>query len=140
MGYAFVDRTADVAADLTGTILSELFVSAAQALTATITDIEQVRVLETGDVRLEAGSLDDLLVDWLNELLYRFEVQNLLVHGAVVKVEQRDGRWHLTAVISGDRFDSSRHSSRVLVKGATYHGLRVARDGDTWRARIVFDI
>jgi len=35
MGYTFIDHTADVAADLTGRTLAELFASAAQALTET---------------------------------------------------------------------------------------------------------
>jgi SHS2 domain-containing protein len=82
MGYSFVDHTADVAVDLTGRTVEELFASAAQALTDTLTHLDAVRPLVTQSVTLESGALDDLLVDWLNELLYRFEVQNVLVSDA----------------------------------------------------------
>lgn len=140
MGYRFVDHTADVAADLTGASLGELFLSAAQALTDTITELSSVRPSVTQVVTLESGAVDDLLVDWLNELLYRFEVQNMLVFQASVTVEQRGSRWLLDATIAGEPFDPDRHPSRVLVKSATYHGLKIAREQGTWRARIVFDI
>jgi len=43
MGYRFIDHTADVAADLTGGTLEELFLSAAQALTDTITELSAVQ-------------------------------------------------------------------------------------------------
>lgn len=140
MGYSFIDHTADVAADLSGRTLGELFTSAAQALTDTLTELPRVRGSVTQPVTLESGTLEDLLVDWLNELLYRFEVQNVLVCDAAVTIAQTGERWHLTGTIAGEPFDAGRHPSRVLVKGATYHGLHVTRQDDEWHARIVFDI
>jgi protein archease len=140
MGYTFIDHTADVAADLTGRTLEELFASAAQALTDTLTERSQVHTVITQSVTLQASTPEDLLVDWLNELLYRFEVQNLLVFDATVTIEEANGRWQLGATIAGEMFNPARHPSRVLVKSATYHALSVARRDDGWHARIVFDI
>jgi SHS2 domain-containing protein len=140
MGYTFIDHTADVAADLTGRTLEELFASAAQALTDTLTERAQVHTVITQSVTLEAPTPEDLLVDWLNELLYRFEVQNVLVFDATVTIEETNGRWQLGASIAGEMFNPARHPSRVLVKSATYHGLTVTRHNGEWRARIVFDI
>ena len=140
MGYAFIDHTADVAADLTGRSAEELFSSAAQALTDTITDLSTVAPVVTQSVTLESSSLEDLLVDWLNELLYRFEVQNLLVSDATVTLRETAGRWNLEGRVAGETFDPAKHPSRVLVKGATYHGLHITREQATWKTRIVFDI
>jgi SHS2 domain-containing protein len=140
MGYTFIDHTADVAADLTGATAADLFTSAAQALTDTITDRSHVAPVVTQSVTLESGGLEDLLVDWLNELIYRFEVQNMLVSDATVTLREAAGRWHLGATIAGEPFDPARHPSRVLVKSATYHGLAVKESVHGWTARIVFDI
>lgn len=140
MGYTFIDHTADVAADLTGRTLAELFVAAAQALTDTVTALDRVHPVVTQFVTVEAATLEDLLVDWLNELIYRFEVQNMLVSGAMLDIDERAGRWHLSATIAGEMLDPSRHPSRVLVKSATYYGLVVTRQDEAWRARIVLDI
>jgi SHS2 domain-containing protein len=81
-----------------------------------------------------------LLVDWLNELLYRFEVQNMLVSDATVALREAAGQWYLEASIAGEPFDAARHPTRVLVKSATYHGLHITREAGTWKARVVFDI
>src|SRR3954465_13975237 len=97
MGYRFIDHTADVAADLTGETLEELFLSAAQALTDTMTELSGVGSSVTQSVTLESGTVEDLLVDWLNELLYRFEVRNMLVATASVAVEGRKTRGWLDA-------------------------------------------
>jgi len=140
MGYTFIDHTADVAADLTGRTLEEHFASAAQALTDTLTERSQVHTVITQSVTLEAPTLEDLLVDWLNELLYRFEVQNVLVFDATVTIEEASGRWQLGATIAGEMFNPARHPSRVLVKSATYHGLSVSKSAHGYSARIVFDI
>ena len=140
MGYAFIDHTADVAADLTGRSVDELFLFAAQALTDTITDIRTVQPVVTQSVTLEAHSPEDLLVDWLNELLYRFEVQNVLFSDGAVTVREVGERWHLAARITGEPFEPTRHPSRVQVKSATYHGLNVTHTSGTWNARIVFDV
>ena len=140
MAHRFIDHTADVAADLDGGSLEELFVSAAQALTDTITALDTVRPLVTQPVTIEAATVEDLLVDWVNELVYRFEVRNLLVATADVRIEQHDGRWALSGTVRGDTFEPARHPSRVLVKSATYHGLHVTRAHGKWTARVVFDI
>ena len=140
MGYTFIDHTADIAAELTGRTAEELFRSAAQALTDTITHLSSVQPSVTQSVTLESGSLEELLVDWLNELLYRFEVQNMLVSDTTVTLRQADGRWHLAASITGELFDPARHPIRVLVKSATYHGLHLVGEPGSWRARIVLDV
>ena len=140
MGHTFIDHTADVAADLDGGTLGELFASAARALTDTITPLENVRPSIPQSVTAEAATLEDLLVDWLNELLYLFEVQNILFSQFDVAIDGTEGRWRLAATLGGEPFDPARHSTRVLIKSATYHGLRVTCEDGTWRARIVFDI
>ncbi len=138
--YTFIDHTADVAADLTGRSPAELFASAAHALTDTITDRTLVSAETAERVQVESGSLEDLLVDWLNELLYRFEVRNLLVRDAEVALTPDGDRWQLDATVRGEAFDPARHPMRVLVKSATYHSLHIVERDGHWSARIVFDI
>jgi SHS2 domain-containing protein len=140
MGHRFIDHTADVAADLDGATLGELFASAARALTDTMTPLDGVAASLSEPVALEAGTLEDLLVDWLNELLYRFEVRNMLFASADLAIDERSGRWVLSGTVTGELFDAPRHPMRVLVKSATYHGLHVSHAADGWHARVVFDI
>ena len=91
---------------------------------------------------VEAADAEALLVDWLGDLLYAFEVDSLLFHDAAVEVEEdSDGRFRLAARARGERYDPARHPIKVLVKAATYHGLEVRRDdGGGWHGRVIFDI
>ena len=140
MARAFFDHTGDVGVSLRGSTVSELFREGALAFTETLTDLFNVRAQSPHRIELAAAGLDDLLVDWLGELLYRFEVQNLLVSRADVEVRQTQDGWSLAAVVWGESFDAARHQIQVLVKGITYHRLRITGDADRWHTDVVFDI
>jgi protein archease len=140
MGRTFFDHTGDVAVSLDSPTAAGLFAEAALAFTDTLTDLAQVRTISSQRVELTAAGLDELMVEWLGELLYRFEVQNLLVAAADVQLDDREAAWSLGATIHGEDFDPGRHHIKVLVKGITYHRLHVVDDGDGWRTDVVFDI
>ena len=140
MAYEFFDHTGDVGVSLTGRTLDELYASAALAFTDTITPLEGVEPRQPEELDLAAPELDLLLVDFLSELLYRFDTRGVLMREAQVEVRERDGGWALQGTLVGERHDPARHPVRILIKAVTYHGLEIARQDDEWRCRIVFDI
>jgi SHS2 domain-containing protein len=91
--------------------------------------------------RLGAPALDLLLVEWLEELLFRLDAHGeLWCQHEVRVVEGRSGRYLLAAISRGEPFDPARHPQKVQIKAVTYHALEVARDPGGWRARVLFDI
>lgn len=141
MTYRFVDHTADVGAEIEARTLAGLFSEAALAFTDAVTRLPEVRTRRVHTVSLAADDLETLLVDWLQELLYLFEVDGLLVREADVKVREDDGEVRLEATLRGESYDPRHHRVKVLVKGVTYHGLEVTgSDGAGWHARVIFDI
>jgi SHS2 domain-containing protein len=139
-GFTFVDHTADVAVRLRGATIDDLFAAAAGALTAAITVPEAVAPRRSFTVALEASDVELLLVDWVGELLYRFETEQLLVATAQARVAEKDGRWRVDAEISGETRDPARHPIKVLVKAATFHGLRIERGPNGYETLLIFDI
>jgi SHS2 domain-containing protein len=139
-GFTFVDHTADIAVRLEGATLDDLFAAAAGALTAAMTDRDGVEPHATLTVRLEAADVELLLVDWLGELLYRFEVDRFLVRDARPRVIENRGRWVLTATVNGEPRDPARHPIKVLIKAVTYHGLKIERSELGYETLLVFDI
>ena len=136
-----LDHTADAGIEVRATGLDELFADAAAGLCATITDPAGVARDDAAEVAVEAPDLERLMVDWLEELLFRFDVERLLPAEAAVSVgEQSGGGWRLRARVRGERFDPDRHPLAVTVKAITYHGLSVERDAEGWRATVIFDI
>jgi SHS2 domain-containing protein len=80
------------------------------------------------------------MVEWLGELVYRFEVDGLLFRNAEVRIEESGGRFRLAARARGEPYDTGRHPLEVQVKGVTYHELRVERRDGEWVGRVVLDI
>lgn len=140
MPYEFFDHTGDVGVSLTGRTLDELFGSAAQAFADTITPLDGIEPRRPEELDVAAPELDLLLVDFLSELLYRFDTRRTLVRDAQVEVRERDGGWALRGTLIGERHDEARHPIRVLIKAVTYHGLEIRRQGSEWHSRVVFDV
>jgi SHS2 domain-containing protein len=90
-------------------------------------------------VTLEGPELDLLLVDWMSELLYRFETGNFLVARAAVELVTADV-YRLGARIEGEPLDPARHPMKVLLKAVTYHGLEIKEEAGHWIATVIFDI
>jgi len=135
--YEMVDHTADIGVVLSGESLSDLFAAAGAVLAELIYDPAEVAERETREVALEAASSEDLLVKWLNELLYVREVGDFL--WKTVEVETGDGT-RLTATLRGEVFEEGKHVPRGGLKAATYHQLRISRERDAWSARVIFDV
>jgi SHS2 domain-containing protein len=140
MPHWFFDHTGDVGVHLSAGTVPELFREAALAFTETLTDPERTRVSSHDEIGLEAPTLDDLLVEWLTELLYRFEVRNLLPIDAELSVRESGDAWELRGRVASDAFDPERHPIKVAVKGITYHRLEVRRGNGGWETAVVFDI
>jgi len=140
MPYSFFSHTGDIGLTLTGQSLDELFADAAVALTEAMTDHALVRARQSAVVELRSAAVDLLLVEWLNELVFRFETEDLLVARAAVGVAQESGEWVLGGSVDGESLDRARHPIKLLVKAATYHALEVRRTAEGWRATVVLDV
>lgn len=140
MSYSFFSHTGDVGLRVRARSLDDLFADAAIALTDTVTDHRLVAATRSADVRLRSTAIDLLLIDWLNELVYRLEIDGLLVARVQVRVTAAAGEWTLRGSVDGDRLDPARHPIKTLVKAATYHALEVRQAGSEWHATVVLDV
>ena len=135
--YRQIPHTADLAWRLWGKDLPELFENAGRALSATLTDIRFLRRRETRQVSLESSDREALLVDWLNHLLYLFDIDGFLGRDFQVGVLTSE---RLEARVEGEIFDAARHPSKTAVKAATFHQLAIVPADDGWRATVVLDL
>jgi SHS2 domain-containing protein len=88
------------------------------------------------DIELTAPDMESLLVDWLNELVYIFDVENMLFKR--FDISQLDQNW-LKARVYGEKVDAARHEIKLGVKAATYHMLQIVSNNG-YQARVIFDI
>ena len=135
--YRQLPHTADLAWRLWGASLPELFENAGRALSATLTDRRYLRGRVTREVSLTSVDREALLVDWLNHLLYLFDVDGFL--GRDFQVESLTGE-RLEARVTGESFDPDRHPELTAVKAATFHQLSIVPVKDGWEATVVLDL
>ena len=134
------DHTADVGLKVNGVDLDDLFQTAAEAvfdyIVANRADVRH-SVQET--VQLVSEDTGDLLITWLNELIFRSETKHRLYAGFEVSVAE-DGR-SLVATIVGEPVDRDRHQLDHEVKAVTRHGVDLQHlENDGWVAEFILDI
>ncbi len=117
--------------------MNGLFEEAGRALFAAIvTNFDEVRALQQRTFQLGAERHDELLRDWLAELLYAFHADRMVF--AEFKADVGGGR--LTATACGEPIDPNRHQFDAEIKAVTYHGLKVEHDNFGWLAEVIVDI
>ena len=99
-------------------------------------DLKDVSDTLCREVKVTAESQEDLLVAWLNELLYLFEVENVLF-GKFRISEFTETR--LRSKCYGELIDPARHKIKMGVKATTYHMLKIERKNG-FRVQVLFDI
>ncbi len=135
--FRYLDHTGDVGVEVFGDTLEALFAHAGEAFTDVVTDPGTVKATAAVELAVDAPDLEQMLVEWLTELIYRFEAHGRLFRRYDIRFP--DDR-RLRATAWGEPYDPGRHSIRTTVKGATYHQLEVRRTGHGWRARVIFDL
>jgi len=134
--FEVIDHTADIGIAAYGEDLKEAFANAAYALFSLMADLDGVDDASCYQVDVTAEDRSELLVAWLNELIYLFEVENVLFKRFEIgKIEET----RLRARCYGEKIDTERHRIKLGVKAATYHMLKV-EEGDGFRVQVLFDI
>ena len=144
MPYRFVENltVADLAFVAHGKTLEELFASAGQAVTAAmVKDLRTIRRREDRSFDLVFEELDLLLFNFLQEIIYFKDADQLLLSRFQLTIQPKNGRsYHLVGRGQGERIDPDRHPLLVDVKAVTLHKFEVVKREGAWRATVVLDI
>ena len=135
--YELIDHTADIGLRIFGQDLSDLFRNAGYALFDIITDISKVSPRQKRRFSLQRDCMEELLVEWLNRLLYVFDTEQLLFSSFHV-FEITDTR--IEAEAAGELYNKDIHPVKTEVKAVTYHNLNITEVNGVWQATTVLDI
>ena len=134
--FETIDHTADVGIVAYGADIRQAFANAARGLFSLITELDDVEEVTSRDIELTASDEESLLVGWLNELVYRFDTEGIILKRFdIIHMDNTQ----LKARGYGEKIDSSKHKLKREVKAATYHMLEVDKNNGC-RVQVLFDI
>ena len=134
--FEIVNHTADVGIIAYGADVNQAFANVARALFSLITELGDVEEVLHRDIVLTAPDQESLLFEWLNELIYLFDTENIIFKRFDIT---QISNTQIRARSYGEKVDSSKHKLKTGVKAATYHMLKVDKDNGC-QVQVLFDI
>ena len=142
MTYRFLPHTADILVEIEAPTFAELLQEASAVARRLLAGESAVAASVARPVGVSGTSLDDLLFEYLRELLYQFATDGFIP--ARLEPDElhvtRMGPAALAGTVFGERFDAARHETQPEIKAVTRHGLQVTETPDGFRAEILFDV
>lgn len=142
--YTILDHTADTGFEVFGKTKEELFANSVAALFDLILDQSGGQPASPGEreeeksIAVEGGDIEDLLVNFLREVLYLFNGKKwVLTNCRPVEITDKS----IDAQLFGEPYDQQKHHVKTEIKAVTYHDLSVAKTSEGgWKARVIFDV
>ena len=136
--YEQIEHTADLAARIYAEDLPGLFENAAFAMFDMIgRQPKNSSGKQNCSVDVDGVDHEDLIVNWLNELLYLFEDRHILFNEFLVK---ELGKGHIKAEVRGVKIPEDGGLIEREIKAATYHDIEIKKTGEGYVVRLVFDV
>jgi SHS2 domain-containing protein len=135
--YQVSEHASDLTMRIVGKTEADLLGNSAFALFDFMTDLEKVQPLESLLVEAEGIDQDDLMVNWMRELLYVFQVSGYLLKE--FKIQEIKDK-HVRAEVRGEKFNPDAHEIRQELRSVLYEQCRMEKTGNQWTARLTFEI
>ena len=135
--FRTLEHTADVGFEAFGSTREEVFTNAARALVDIIVDLDSIQAVGEVSLQIQGPDPESLLVNWLSEILFLHDAEGWLFRDFEVRSLQDNS---LSALARGEKYERSRHQTKLLVKAITYHQLALEKTPGGWRAQVYVDI
>ena len=135
--FEIVDHTADIGIKAYGSTLKELFENAALGMFNIIADIEGIKPSTEIEVKAEGIDKEELLIAWLEELLYNFYTKNVILSEFDIS-ELTETK--LTAKAKGRFIGENKNRLKTEIKAATRHEIKINKENDRYEAQVIFDV
>lgn len=135
--HIFLNHTADIAFDVEADSLEELFIESFNGWLESVVEIKNYESNGEVEIKLASDSLEQLLVDFLNEVNYLLTVKKILCV-EIVRLEINE-EYVLNGVLKKYVLnDPSLHKEEI--KSVTYHQMNIKKVESKYYVRVVFDI
>lgn len=135
--YEIFEHTADIGVRIIGKDLKELFKNAGLAIfqVSSRKQFTKNKKHSAITIKQKAGNLEELFINWLNELLSLSAANSLIFHN--IKISRLEGN-NLEALCTGS--DIANYKVNIEIKAATYCELNIEKTSSGWAAKVIFDV
>src|SRR3989338_2137285 len=137
--FEFLEHTGDVKFRAYGKNVGEVFQNCALAVSSVFSRNGEINETGKKEFVLSENNYESLLYQFIEELIYLFDVDAFVVSRAEVKLTEENGKITAYVLVYGD--DASNYSDLDAIKSPTYAEMYVKQlKNKTWEAQVVVDV
>lgn len=139
--FEYFDVTADIGFWAYGKCLEEAYENAALAMFNVMTDVNKVNSTQKYEFDIESEDLVSLLYDYLEELLFLFDVELIFFSKFQININKQDnGEYCLHCIAYGEPVNWEFHPRKSEVKAITFHKMDVVFEKDFVKLSTILDL
>ncbi len=138
--FEFFEVTADTGYWAYGNTIEESFENAGLAMFEVMTDTKNVSQNMKKEITIMSEDKVSLLYDWLSELLFLHDTEFIFFSGFKVMITEENNEYKLTADISGEEIDYTKHNQSNEVKAVTFHLMEIQKENGVYKSRVILDL
>lgn len=141
MPYKFIEHTADIAVEVEGKTIEELFTSSFYAWRDAVLELNNIKNDHSKKFLFNANSTEELLIEMLSELNYQLYTKKWIALSIKkLMIQKLNESYHLEVEVFGQSFNPDNHFIKEEIKAVTFHQMNIEERNGTYFTRIVFDI
>jgi SHS2 domain-containing protein len=135
--YRLNKRQSEIAVRVVGNSQADLFANSAFALFDVMVEMQAIEARERLPLEVEGSDRDDLMVNWVRELLYLYQGSGYVLREFQIR-EVKDTV--VKAEVAGEKIDPDRHEIKQEIASVAFHKSRMDKTGDQWTAHLIFEL
>ena len=135
--YRITTHQNELAVRIVGNSQADLFANSGFALFDVLSDINKIEAAERLSLEVEGSDRDDLMVNWIRELLYLYQGSGYLLKEFKIN-EVKDTL--VKAEVAGEKIDPDRHEIKQEIAAVAFHKSRMQKTGNQWIAQVIFEV
>lgn len=137
-GFEPIEHTADIGMRVWARNMEELFCYAAAGMSSFILPLEEIKPLKSKSFVIKGNNFEEMLIDWLNELVYVFSTEKFIFCKYNVTIDEKN--MVLKAKCTGEKINLSEHELLTDIKAATFSDLKIQKSNGRFETTIIFDV
>ena len=135
--YKIIRRSSELNIRLSGDSRTQILADAGFALFDLLVDLSSVETRESITLEVEGVDNDDLMVNWMRELLYEYETSGYALKEFDI---QEAGEFAVRVEARGEKFDPDRHEEREAIGAVAERVSHLGQMGSLWTAQVGFEL